>query len=143
MTDYVRQRLQEIRGMTDEESRHHEAIKAASVSLNEKTASSVRVGYVYFIRSFDRVKIGFTADLTKRFKQLKTGASNPIRILAVVPGTQDTEAYFHSMFADYRVNGEWFRYEGDLKRFTGVMPARLFTPERTGPTYGLSDEFAL
>ena len=143
MADYVRQRLQEIRAKTDETVRHQEAIKVAPVSLNEKTASSVRVGYVYFIKSVDKVKIGFTADLSKRLKQFKTGSSNPINVLAVVPGTQDTEAYFHSMFADYRVNGEWFRYEGDLKRFTAAMPARLAAPKRIGPAYILSDEFAL
>lgn len=144
MSDYVRERLRKIQEETVDAARHEAAIAVPPVKLNERTALLVDVGYVYFIRSGQSVKIGFSRDVKKRLQQLKTGAAHKVSILAAVPGTMDTEAYFHRMFAEYRMSGEWFRYEGELKRFAALMPARSETPDRSGAAYhDLSDEFSL
>lgn len=135
MSDYVKERLQKIREEFTEKERHIAAITVPPVRLDSQSAILVEVGYVYFIRSGESVKIGFTRDVKKRHQQLKTGDPNKTTILASVPGTRDTEAYFHQMFAEYRTTGEWFRYEGELKRFTALMPARPSTPDRDGAAY--------
>lgn len=39
---------------------------------------------------------------------------NPEELLAFEPGSFELEKARHAEFADLRVNGEWFKYEGSL-----------------------------
>lgn len=63
---------------------------------------------VYFARAEGRIKIGWTGDVDRREREL--GA----RIVADVPGSRALELALHGLFAGLRVDGEWFRAEGDL-----------------------------
>ncbi|MBD7992813.1 GIY-YIG nuclease family protein [Ochrobactrum sp. Sa2BUA5] len=75
------------------------------------------VGYVYFLRSGDTVKIGFSRSVPKRVKSLSAATPHETEVLKVIPGTNQTERYFHTHFRAYRQKGEWFRLEGDLAAF--------------------------
>lgn len=70
-----------------------------------------QVGWVYFIacKETQRCKIGFTkGDVEKRLKNLQTGAAGELRLIAMQPGTPDTERALHERFAEQRLHGEWF-----------------------------------
>jgi hypothetical protein len=79
-----------------------------------------RRGFVYFLRMGETVKIGFATNVASRMKSLQTSCSEPTEILNVIPGTDQTERYFHAHFEAYRQKGEWFRLEGALAAFLAV-----------------------
>lgn len=64
---------------------------------------------VYYIRFGDRVKIGFTTNLSERLKAIPHD-----EVLATETGTLSDERARHAEFAALRVKGEWFRYEEPL-----------------------------
>lgn len=64
---------------------------------------------VYYMRVGDRVKIGFSTNLTGRIAALA-----PEEVLAVEPGGRLLEGVRHRQFADLRVTREWFRMEEPL-----------------------------
>lgn len=72
---------------------------------------------VYFISDGHRVKIGVTRDLPGRLRKLQTGNSRPLSIVRTVIGDQTEETDMHERFAAYRLQGEWFRNEGDLASY--------------------------
>ena len=69
---------------------------------------------VYFIRQSGFVKIGVSADPEKRIRELQTGNPEPLELLHTEGGGYHREAELHQRFADLWVNGEWFKYEGEL-----------------------------
>jgi len=71
----------------------------------------------YFIQSElgGDVKIGKSADPNARLKQLQTGRSDRLRILKILE--DDHEDKLHAKFRKLRMNGEWFRFEGELVEF--------------------------
>lgn len=89
--------------------------KLPSYSLEKGT-----VGFVYFARSGEVVKIGFSKSVPKRLKGISTACPNEIEIIKIIPGTNQTERYFHTHFSAYRQKGEWFRLEGDLAAFLAM-----------------------
>jgi len=83
--------------------------------MNEYTSQSqVSKCYVYLIQSGDGpVKIGVASDPEFRRSELQTGNPYPlsIRLLIVcsdTAGAYEIESAFHRVFADVRLQGEWF-----------------------------------
>jgi hypothetical protein len=74
-------------------------------------------GYVYFIGGGDWVKIGFAKNVSRRLEALRTTCPFPLTVLASLPGTAKRERELQNRFASYRLSGEWFRFDGDLKAF--------------------------
>ncbi len=75
---------------------------------------------VYFIKADQEgslVKIGMTTNLTLRLKTLQVYEKERLKVLGMIDGDRATEIFMHGVFAQYREAGEWFRYEGDLKRY--------------------------
>lgn len=70
----------------------------------------VKAGSVYYILFGDRVKIGYTTNLSERLRAIPHDA-----VLAVEPGSMQDERARHAQFHDLRVVGEWFRYEEPLQ----------------------------
>ena len=68
-----------------------------------------RPSLVYYLRFGDRVKIGFTTNLSERLKSIPHD-----EVLATEAGPMRVERERHAEFADLRVIGEWFRYEEPL-----------------------------
>lgn len=86
---------------------------------------SRRKGEVYFIQSGDEdgpIKIGYAANVRARFSAMQTGTPVKLTLLATMPGGQGREMSLHSRFDRYRMSGEWFKYEGELRQF--VMDLR-------------------
>lgn len=77
-----------------------------------------RLGFVYFVRFSDRIKIGWSGNPRGRFKNIPHD-----EVLAIVPGTMEDERQMHAMFARFRVTGEWFQAKRDLLDFIATLPS--------------------
>lgn len=65
--------------------------------------------WVYFVQDGQKhVKIGWSSNPKRRFCELQTGLSTAMELVLVVPGDVRVERVLHAVFADYRLQGEWF-----------------------------------
>lgn len=72
---------------------------------------------IYFIRSGETVKIGWTQDaatLSRRIATLQTGSAHKLEVARVVEAERWAEAWFHGFFAGMRLAGEWFRFDASM-----------------------------
>jgi hypothetical protein len=66
-------------------------------------------GSVYFIEADNgRIKIGYAANVAKRFRALQTANSATLTLLGSVAGTRAAERAIHRRLAAHRQDGEWF-----------------------------------
>ena len=84
---------------------------------------------IYFVRSGDFVKIGYTGsmDPKERVNDMQTGNPQKLELLFCVSGGYKREAFLHNYFFDYKSRGEWFRIDGKLKKHLEMGP--LFMPQ--------------
>lgn len=91
---------------------HHEPSSDAALELPPVGAPRPRAtnysGFVYFLRSGSRLKIGFSRNPGGRLTGLRTAMSHRMDTIAVVPGTEREERSLHWQLRAYRRNGEWF-----------------------------------
>lgn len=73
--------------------------------------------YVYVIinSTKDICKIGYSKNPYRRLSDVQVGNHLKLRLYLVFKGGHDTEKRLHAKYRNYRMNGEWFRFEGDLK----------------------------
>lgn len=65
---------------------------------------------IYFISDgCGSVKIGITADVSRRLGNLSSANPGTLVLLGEVQGDRSQERQLHCALADYRVSGEWFR----------------------------------
>lgn len=79
-----------------------------------------KAGWVYFIACHEtgRIKIGYTGgNPFKRLKALQTGCSTELALIAMQPGTQETERNLHERFGAHCVRGEWFEAHPALSAY--------------------------
>ncbi len=86
------------------------------------------LGYVYFIRAGDHVKVGYSAQPLDRLQTLQTSHPEKLEILCTIPGSIKTERSLHARFQSYRVRGEWFRFGPGIRKF--VKCASQISPRR-------------
>lgn len=77
-----------------------------------RTSVLTTVGFVYFVRFSDRIKIGWSGNPGARLKNVPHD-----EVLAIIPGTMLDERKLHAAFARHRVVGEWFELNQDLLDF--------------------------
>jgi hypothetical protein len=71
----------------------------------------------YVIQSGPFVKIGATANVENRVRELMIDNPHEVIALAVLPGGRTVEGALHRRFKAYRHRHEWFRVEGDLAQW--------------------------
>lgn len=84
---------------------------------NDNTPA-INTSLVYFIRcnSTNRIKIGRTRNSPeKRLAALSCGSSSALELLGVI--YSNAEGYYHEIFAEHRVKGEWFDAHPHLMKF--------------------------
>lgn len=64
--------------------------------------------YTYFISNGAAVKIGKTINVSHRLLSLQT--SSPIPLFVIMSLEGDLEKYYHTLYAPYRLLGEWFSF---------------------------------
>lgn len=77
---------------------------------------------VYFIKDVNSglIKIGYSLDPSKRFKQLKASAGLNLKFLGIVKEDVEYEKELHIKFKNLRVNNEWFKCEDCLVEFINL-----------------------
>jgi hypothetical protein len=81
-------------------------------------------GYVYAIRSGDRVKIGWSGKPHSRLSKIRSDSSFECELIGAVPATMEQEREAHSLFSRWRIAGEWFDYRaGPVRAFCDMIPA--------------------
>lgn len=73
--------------------------------------------HVYFIYSGGLIKIGYSSNWVQRLEDISQGCPHPAEMILVMPGDREMEAGYHKLFAEYRMNREWFRCEGKMRDF--------------------------
>ena len=73
--------------------------------------------HVYFIYSAGRVKIGFSTRWQGRVDEVCQGCGHESELILVMPGDRKMERDYHTLFSASRETGEWFRLDGDVRRF--------------------------
>jgi predicted DNA-binding transcriptional regulator AlpA len=88
---------------------------------------------IYFAQSGKNgpIKIGVSDHPTKRIAELNTGSSDPIKILGMRKGSHQDEVFFHKLFKDYHLNGEWFEPVPELLAYIDAFLIRA--PREEGP----------
>lgn len=71
---------------------------------------------VYFVRRGDAVKIGTTNSIRTRFKELCREFTEPLALAGVTQGSYELERQLHEDLVDWRIEGEWFRFEPEVAR---------------------------
>ncbi|WP_423208770.1 GIY-YIG nuclease family protein [Paracoccus yeei] len=74
------------------------------------TNGSTRQGWVYCIRddASGTVKIGFSKNPERRFRQIQTSFPFKLRLIATIPAVEAFEQFLHWSHASRRLTGEWF-----------------------------------
>lgn len=69
-----------------------------------------RPSWVYAVQCTEtlRVKIGVSVDPIRRFYSLQVGSPTDLKLVALVPGDDATEAGIHAEVSNSRIKGEWF-----------------------------------
>ena len=90
----------------------------STIPLSRILAGKRHAPVVYFARVGEGVKIGTTTNLKSRMQSFYVRLEN---VVAVIPGGRATEAAYHRLFADLRIEDgarrELFRLDGQLKHF--------------------------
>ena len=75
-------------------------------------------GEVYFIEAVgaDRVKIGVSRAVGKRFNQLAVSFPGPLALLGKVAGGRAREKSLHWRLANFHIGGEWFHLTPGVRR---------------------------
>ena len=81
--------------------------------------------YFFLHRKYNAVKIGYTSNVDERLSDIRTGCPvhSDIKLLFWFRGSREEETEFHRRFRMYRMDGEWFALEGELKDFVGECMA--------------------
>lgn len=75
------------------------------------------LGWTYFVRVNDAIKIGSASNFKDRLSALQTAHEKPLDVLAVLPAALVDEYKTHQLFAHLRIRGEWFRVDRELLYF--------------------------
>ncbi len=79
------------------------------------------LGQIYFIKSKNLVKIGFSQDLKNRCATLKTMSPISPQLIYTLKGSVDKEKEIHRRFNHLRHHGEWFRYTDEIRNYIDSM----------------------
>ncbi|MFT4115460.1 GIY-YIG nuclease family protein [Bradyrhizobium sp.] len=75
---------------------------------------SNEIGFVYFLRSGERMKIGFSKNPFSRGQQLLTGIADGVHSFGFVPGSERDERAAHRALSKHRIAREWFECHPDV-----------------------------
>lgn len=86
---------------------------------------------VYFLMCDRFIKIGYAGDIRARRNSLQSGNPFEIRLIAIQPGSEDTEKELHEKFASHRFNFEWFHAVPEILSYIDKIKLEHEQPGRT------------
>lgn len=120
---YVKDRLAEIAYERQAAALEDPVVFVEDMTPEEPSTRMVKVndrdrpGHVYFVKIGRNVKIGFSSQINTRLGTLQTANPERMELLLVIPGTPQTERFFHELFSEFRIRGEWFIYSRAINNF--------------------------
>lgn len=72
--------------------------------------------YIFGNLEYSICKIGFSVNPYERINGVQTGCPYKLKVLATFEATQKEERLLHKKYDKYRLEGEWFKIEGELKK---------------------------
>lgn len=105
-----------------EEPVEKDILTLAEQEVRSSLPSSVWTVYFMQPKGHKRVKIGVSRDPESRKAQLQTGAFSELDVIGTITGTPRLEKTLHSVFAKYRMTGEWFTLNSTVKAFIEKLP---------------------
>lgn len=121
-------------GRADYEAHRASAATLADAAARELEQAAIAVPapgeVVYYMRIGNRVKIGYSTNLTLRLQTI-----NPEELMATEPGGASVEKRRHDEFRQLRTRGEWFHLDGPLIQHIAAL--------RTAPWVGQPSKVAL
>lgn len=97
--------------------------------MSEHDQGLIGVGFVYFVRAPDAVKIGWSMDPRRRFDELQVGSPVALKLAGAIRGSEEDEKALHECFEHLRQRGEWFRVDPAL---TGAIAFLIWREQRAG-----------
>lgn len=92
---------------------------------------------IYFVQADSDddgpIKIGYSKNVDARMASLQTSTARPLRLIAVIDGSEDDERAIHARFANAHVRGEWFRPCAELRAYLDSLPPVEWVPRKTRP----------
>ena len=82
--------------------------------------------FIYFIlnKELNSIKIGYTADIIKRFDNLQTGNSSTLILLGKIMGGFKLETHIHKILKEFRIRGEWYKYNKEVEEYVNKLLER-------------------
>jgi predicted GIY-YIG superfamily endonuclease len=79
--------------------------------------------YVIYCENPHSVKIGVSGNIPKRLSSLQTSNPTKLKLLGFVEheNAYQLEQDIHAYLKDYKINGEWFRFEGLASLFVELI----------------------
>lgn len=97
------------------------------------TSSFLSPGFIYYLRIGQHIKIGYTADVNKRMRAYPPSAE----LLAIHPGTKQTEKDIHAQFGEHLDRGrEWFSQGQSLTTHVTAAREQFGDPAVFAHSYG-------
>jgi hypothetical protein len=88
---------------------------------------------IYFIQAGNDgpIRIGYAANVEHRIRMLQRRSPIPLRLMTVIGGSIEVEAYLHNRFWHLRQHGKWFKADQEILVFieTPVLPPDLLADE--------------
>lgn len=83
---------------------------------------------IYFLLSKDtnRVKIGYSTQLSTRIKDLVLMNGTDLELIAYKLGCQSDEVELHKMFIADRLYGEWFNYSDNINNYIETLELDIY-----------------
>ena len=82
-------------------------------------------GFVYFIRSGDFVKIGYSLDPVKRLAKIGTDSPYKCEIIGIFASQDFSETEMHRKFSHLWSRGEWFLFDQSMIDFASEFGCDL------------------
>lgn len=119
----------EVHNNTVKKYKNYGRIMCESCLINEYKHQFNQINYVYFIKESSNhfVKIGQSNNVEKRLNTVQTSSPAELSLELKIP-TFDSisgEKFFHKLFSDKHVRGEWYRIEENKLEFLKTLNEKL------------------
>ena len=83
---------------------------------------------IYFIaQNNNTIKIGYSQDIKKRIKSLKTASPYPLLLLGYIDGDREMEKYLHEKFKKLHMEREWFNVSEESREILNFINDNTLT----------------
>ena len=77
--------------------------------------------HLYFLTDGNTIKIGRTGNPKERLSSLQVSNSNKLRFIKIFHNRGDYEFLIHAIFYELRLNGEWFKDDGQIRSYIRLL----------------------